>query len=297
MSDFSAQWLALREPLDAQSRDTGLAESLNESLAAMPPRDAPFEIIDLGAGTGANLRYAAPRLGGVQNWLLVERDPRLLDAVAGCMETWAQETDTQMSSSGGSLALRAEQFDCRVRNVALDLTTQLDQVPLPRAGLLTATALLDLVSEQWLRGLIRDATDAAMVLWFALTYDGRMSCHPVEPEDEEVRELFNRHQLRDKGFGPALGPAAGRMAIQILVEQGYRVQSAHSDWYARPQHPHLQRALVAGWFEAAREMAPQRATGLQSWMKRRCAHIDAGRSALVVGHLDLIATLKNHVNA
>lgn len=296
MSDFSAQWLALREPLDAQSRDLSLAESLNDSLAAMPPRDAPFEIVDLGAGTGANLRYAAPRLGGVQNWLLVERDPQLLAAVERCMESWAEETDTQLSCSGGSLALRAEQFDCRVRTVTLDLVTQLEELPLPRGGLLTATALLDLVSEQWLRGLLRDAADAAMVLWFALSYDGRMSCHPVEPEDEEVRNLVNRHQLRDKGFGPALGPAAGRTATQILSELGYRVQSAHSDWYARPQHAELQRALVQGWFEAAREMAPQRSSGLQDWMKRRRAHIDAGRSALVVGHVDLFATPKNHIN-
>ena len=70
MSSFSPQWLALREPLDARSRAVGLATALRA-----------VEIIDLGAGTGAHLRYAAPLLAGVQHWLLVEHDPLLLAAM------------------------------------------------------------------------------------------------------------------------------------------------------------------------------------------------------------------------
>jgi hypothetical protein len=296
MSGFSAQWLALREPLDAQSRDNGLVTALNEAMAAAP-RPAPLEIIDLAAGTGANLRYAAPRLGGIQNWLLLERDPLLLDAVEGCMEAWAVQGDSLISGSGSSLGLRDERFDCRVQCVAMDLSTQLEQLPLATAGLLTASALLDLVSEEWLRGLVRSAADVALPLWFALSYDGRISCHPSEPEDAEVRDLVNRHQLRDKGFGPAMGPRAARAAIRILTEYGYRVQSAPSDWRAGPQSTDLQRALVEGWFEAACEMAPQRIRGLSEWKARRCAHIEQGRSLLLVGHMDVFGTLEHHVDA
>ena len=107
------------------------AGGLPDRVPDATPREAPLEIIDLAAGTGANLRYAAPRLGGVQNWLLMERDPPLLDAVEECMEAWADHSDALMSGSGASLALRAEHFDCRVRNHALDLATQQDSLPLP----------------------------------------------------------------------------------------------------------------------------------------------------------------------
>src|SRR5580698_7314398 len=169
MSGFSAQWLALREPLDAESRDSGLVAALIDSLATQSLRKAPLEVVDLGAGTGANLRYAAPRLGGVQNWLLVERDPLLFAAVEECMSSWADESDALISGSGASLALRDERFDCRIQCVAMDLATQLDQLPLPAAGLLTACALLDLVSEEWLRALIRNAADAQLAVWFALS--------------------------------------------------------------------------------------------------------------------------------
>ncbi len=296
MSGFSPQWLALREELDAQSRDTGVVATLVESLDATP-REAPLEIIDLGAGTGANLRYAAPRLGGVQNWLLIERDPALLNAVEECMGAWADRSDALMSGSGANLALRAEHFDCRIHNLTLDLATQQDSVPLPAGGMLTASALLDLVSEQWLRELIHKAADEAMTVWFALTYDGRMSCHPMEPEDEEVRELFNRHQLRDKGFGPVLGPGAVRMATKLLSQAGYRVQSGPSEWRAGPQRPDLQRVLVEGWCEAACEIAPYRSSGLRDWKKRRLAHIDEGRSLLRVGHQDLTGIPEQQVDS
>ena len=66
MSGFAAAWLRLREPADAAARDAELVAGFA----------APSErfVIDLGAGAGANLRYAAPRLGGVQHWTLVDHD-------------------------------------------------------------------------------------------------------------------------------------------------------------------------------------------------------------------------------
>ena len=270
MSSFSAQWLQLREPLDAASRADELCNVLIESLALKQREDSRLAIVDLGAGTGANLRYAAPRLGGKQDWLLVEQDRSLLDAVEGRMRDWPT------------------QFDCRVQHLPLDLATQLHQLPLPQGVLLTASALLDLVSEQWLQALARRAAAAAAPIWFALTYDGRIHCVPAEPEDAEIRELFNQHQLHDKGFGPALGPDAGRMAQQLFVEQGYRIHCAPSDWHIGPHWQALQYALVEGWFAAACEIAPHRAQALSGWLARRRAHIEGARSELRVGHSDMV---------
>ncbi len=153
MSSFSAQWLDLREPLDAASRAIGLATSLIEDLTARR-HSGRLAVVDLGAGTGANLRYAAPLLGHAQDWLLVENDPMLQAAAADRMRAWAL---TPLSA------------DCRVRHLTLDLATRLQELPLPTKALLTASALLDLVSEPWLRELARCAADAAASVWFALT--------------------------------------------------------------------------------------------------------------------------------
>jgi hypothetical protein len=269
VSGFSAQWLALREPLDAASRsETLIARLVN--LLVRPMSDSSLNVIDLGAGTGANFRYAAQRLGGAQEWLLVDEDASLLAAA-----------DVQLSERGAPPG-------CRMRHLQLDLASGLERLALPAGGLLTASALLDLVSAEWLRELIGRAAAARVTVWFALTYDGCIDCQPAEPEDAEVRELFNRHQRTDKGFGPALGPDAARVAEQLLGEQGYHTESARSDWCLGPGHAALQRSLVDGWCNAACEVATHRAPALHHWLGRRLGHIEAGRSELRVGHVDII---------
>jgi hypothetical protein len=288
VSSFSTGWLALREPVDARSRAAGLATLLSAELRGSQTRNSLIEIIDLGAGTGANLRYAAPLLAGAQDWLLLERDPMLLAAMAQQTQAWSQASQSHFTASGARFAVRGSRFECQVQGLALDLAVQLDSVPLRRGVLLTASALLDLVSEDWLRLLMRRAAAAEAAVWFTLTYDGRIDCDPLEAEDREVRELVNQHQLGDKGFGLALGPRAASLAAKILGERGYRVQCAPSDWCVGADHAALQYALVEGWFEAACEIAPTRTSMLRAWRTRRRAHIEGGRSTLRVGHVDMV---------
>jgi hypothetical protein len=271
LSGFSAQWLALREPLDAASRSRELGSFLVESLQRSRTQTAQLEVVDLGAGTGANLRYAAPLIGGSQDWRLVERDPLLLAAIVESLHI-----------------TRGVGFECRVQSVALDLATQLHQLPLRAGTLLTASALLDLVSAAWLERLARHAAEAGAIVWFALTYDGRLDCHPADPKDGEVRELVNRHQLTDKGFGAALGPGAALRVREIFSRHGYQVRGAPSDWCVGPEHPALQHALLEGWCRAAIELAPQRAGALSDWLARRRAHVEGGCSELHVGHMDMV---------
>jgi hypothetical protein len=158
----------------------------------------------------------------------------------------------------------------------------------PERALVTSSALLDLVSAEWLRALVRRCHRAAADVYFSLTYDGRTVCTPADDTDAEVLELFNRHQASDKGFGPALGPTAGLRAVDSFVARGYRVASRTSDWRIGPNAAPFQRELLLGWLSAALEIAPQRRTTLEAWHRRRVAHVDAGVSTLVIGHVDLL---------
>jgi SAM-dependent methyltransferase len=72
---FTSDWLALREPVDHRSRDADLVASLAKWWRSFPS----YRVLDLGSGTGSNLRYLAPRLGEQQEWTLVDRDGALLD--------------------------------------------------------------------------------------------------------------------------------------------------------------------------------------------------------------------------
>jgi hypothetical protein len=275
VSGFSADWLRLREPADAAARDS--------SLVAMQTR-AAATIIDLGAGAGSNLRYLAPRIGGAQHWTLVDHDATLLAAAKASTAEWAA---TLGAHQGPQLRVETARFSARVETRELDLARDLAALELPRGALVTSSALLDLVSARWLGELALRCAAAEAPVLFALIYDGRTTCEPAEPEDAEVLALFNRHQLGDKGFGPALGPAAPRATEQAFAQLGYRIETRASDWRLEPREAGLQRALVDGWLGAALEMAPERAGVLRDWHRRRLEHVAHGRSRIVVGHADL----------
>lgn len=269
MSGFSADWLALREPVDAAARCANLQTVVLDALRRSRSASGGIDVVDIGAGSGANLRYVAPVIEGAQRWLLVDNDAALLVAATQQLQSWGTP-------------------DCQVQTLTLDLATQLARLPLPAHCLLTASALLDLVSGAWLRELMRRAAAAGAFVWFALTYDGRIECCPSEPEDAEVRGLVNRHQLRDKGFGAALGPGAAQRVEQLLTALGYQVHSGRSDWHITPDKLELQQSLVEGWCLAATQIEPHRAAMLRSWLARRRVHIAAGRSELRVGHVDIV---------
>jgi hypothetical protein len=287
VSGFSAQWLALREPFDAAARSASMVTTLREHLG---PTSEPLTVLDLGAGAGSNLRFLAPLLGGAQHWRLADHDPVLLEAALAATQTWALARGAAVQCAGSHFTVRAAGFTCNVDCERVDLA-DLAAVDFPAGGLVTAAALLDLVSRDWLETLVRRCRAAGAAVCFALTYDGRTTAVPGEPEDATVLAMFNRHQLFDKGFGPALGMRAASVAEAALEAHGYELGVATSDWAIGREAHAMQLALLDGWLGAALEIAPDSRVALTSWHERRRAHVLAGRSELAVGHVDLVGWL------
>lgn len=270
MSGFSADWLALREAADARARwPDALAPLRALPSLNRPAAGRPALILDLGSGTGSNCRYLAPRLRGPHDWLLFDHEPALLArATASC------------GTLPGVASLRTRE---------VDLAAQLHGLPYDDASLLTASALLDLVSADWLTRLAEQCRAAALPALFALSYDGRMALRPHDPDDDLVRAAVNAHQRRDKGFGPALGPAAVATTRAVFAERGYSVSGGRSDWQLDASDAPLQRALIEGWAQAATEQIPDEAARVQRWARRRTALVEDGDSVMIVGHEDLLA--------
>lgn len=246
---FSADWLALRDPADRAARDAAL---LRRAAQAAGP--APV-ILDLGCGTGATWRALAPLLPSGTRWRFVDNDPALL-AVAGAAAGPAAEV------------IRADLGD-------------LDALPLAGATLVTASALLDLVSADWVAGLVNRL---GVPFYAALSYDGRMEWTPDHPQDAAVTDGFNRHQHGDKGFGPALGPDAVPRAAALFAQAGFEVLQADSPWRLGPDMAALQRDLTRGIADAAAEAG---VAGASDWGRAR--QDSAGAASCLVGHLDLLA--------
>jgi len=285
---FSAAWLALREPADDMARSSPLVALVAEALDRRP--GTATSIFDLGSGAGSNLRYLLPRLGPSQHWHLLDHDASLLHVAVARTRDWASGAGLDVRPDAHGLTLGRGSRRAIVTTRPCDLA-QLDAAVFRSsdggATLVTGAALLDLTSPGWMDGLAARCADAAAVVLFALTYDGRIACDPVDPGDEDVRVLVNRHQRTNKGFGEAAGPDATAVAAEHFRAHGYVMHRAKSDWRLEPDAAALQHELVDGWAHAAADMARQDRPAILAWRDRRLAHIDAGRSQIVVGHEDL----------
>jgi SAM-dependent methyltransferase len=292
MTGFSAEWLALREPFDREARRAATGSMELPALAARLRRDAAvLAVLDLGCGTGANLRELAPRLGGPQRWTLVDHDPALLDALPGALGDWARHNGHALSQASGRLRLSGSGWSAELDCVRSDLAAALDELPFARSHLVTASALLDLVSSHWLDALLERARSADAALWFALDVDGLVEWTPPIADDPDIHALFAAHQGRDKGFGAALGGTAVAVAAGRLVELGYEVHEAASDWHIDGSEGGpaavMLRAIVQGMGAAATEQSPDEAIRIGAWTKRRLSLIE--RTRLRVGHREIVA--------
>lgn len=267
MESFSADWLTLREPTDHAARDESLVTTLAARLAEP---GTSTRGVDLAAGTGSNVRYLLPRLASLTHWSLVDHDPGLLTEATFRLAA-------HQDARGRTFAPRRADLN--------DLAT----LPIDGAALVTASALLDLVSSDWMRAFARRCRETGVHVLCTLSYDGRLTCEPPDPLDARVRTLVNAHQRTDKGFGAALGPEATDAAAAAFRAEGFDVTVATSDWVLDGAQAELQRQLIAGWAGAARDMAPDEAAAIEGWRGRRLAAVADGTSRVRVGHGDLLA--------
>ncbi|MDM0111213.1 class I SAM-dependent methyltransferase [Variovorax sp. J22R133] len=255
--------------------------------ARLRSTDPTLRVLDLACGTGANLRELAPRLGGSQRWVLVDHDPVLLAALSQRFAEWARDAALVVSTTANGLRIEGADWDAEVISQRLDLAASLDAAPFRDAQLITASALIDLVSQYWLDALLNHARAANAALLLALSVDGRVEWEPRDADDGAVLKLFEMHQRRDKGFGPALGIGAPGRAASRLQALGYQVSQARSDWLVGPGSSAMQIAMIEGLAGAAMEQDPAARERIDAWKLRRLAI--AAVTSLRVGHTDLLA--------
>lgn len=280
---FNAHWLSLRESADHQSR----SPELTQQLVAWALSIEHLNVLELGAGTGSNLRYLSPLLGHDQRWTLVDNDPDLLTELYPALRRWAEEKHYQCSQNADGILLAGETFSAQVSLLQRDLSKDLASLPLPSCQLVTGSALLDLTSAAWLEQLASLCTQHRCAALFVLSYNGHIHWQPELPDDGLMNDLLNAHQMSDKGFGPALGPEAHACFSEHL-SRAFTVHTHESDWVLEHDQLALQQELIKGWAPAAIEQSPEHQARVQPWLQQRQAFIASRESELRVGHTDIL---------
>lgn len=252
----SAGWLALREPADAAARSPELVDELVSTLSV-----GELVIHDLGCGTGAMARWLAPLLPGAQRWVLHDRDVELLDhVVLGVGEVETRHGDI----------------------------TRLDPAELVDADLVTASALLDMMTAEELERFVDVCAGVGCPVLVTLSVLGRVELTPADPLDREVMAAFNAHQRRGTAQGRLLGPDAVHAAVGAFAARGRDVAVRASPWRLGPDTTELMVAWFTGWLAAAVEQQPALDRVLAPYARRRLATAEDGSLTVTVHHEDLL---------
>jgi hypothetical protein len=271
---FDLAWLDLREPIDHRSRSEDLAQMLTRRFG----HRASVSVLDLGSGTGSNLRATAPLLGAEQNWTLVDNDEDLLEGAVVRLCTWA----TGAERSGGRLLLNKDGKRITVRFTCADLASDLERVLEPGADLYTASALFDLVSDDFIATLAAEVVRRRAAFFTVLTYNGLQRWTPRHAADAVLAAAFRAHQARDKGFGPAAGPIAPALLAAAFDEAGYAVSEGESGWRLAAGDDAVIAALATGFAAAVHETRLVPELQGAEWLAVR-------RTGALVGHTDTLA--------
>ena len=259
----SDTWLALREPADAVARARELVDYLERDPGG-------WVIHDLGGGTGAMGRWLAPRLCGPQHWVIHDRDEDLL-ACAG-VEPPGPAAD------GAAVIVAARRSDI----------TRLQPRELADATLITASALLDMLTEAELASVIAACVGAGCPVLLTLSVVGRVDITPPELLDRRVAAAFNAHQRRTTERGRLLGPGAVAFAVEEFGRHGSEVLVRPSPWRLGPEQADLTAEWFKGWVGAAGEQEPDLAREIDAYTYRRLAQLSTGQLTATVDHADLL---------
>jgi hypothetical protein len=274
MSGFSPEWLSLREPVDHRSRSREIAQA----LAARFQEQQQVAVVDLGCGTGSNLRATASLLPPLQSWTLVDFDAELLAVAKRSLMDWADRAET----NADGLVLDKDAKRIAVQFCRADLNRELESVLGEKPELVTASALFDLCSAAFIKAFARSVAGRRAVFCTVLTYNGTQRWAPRQPSDGAMIAAFHAHQMTDKGFGPSAGPTAPAHLADAFRLSGCTVLEGDSPWELGPSDGDLVRQLASGFADAVSETGTIDAKTVDAW--RRVAHTGA-----VVGHTDTLA--------
>ena len=261
----SADWLALRARSDDSSRSQRLAAAAARLIGA-----GPLVVHDLGSGTGAMMRWLAPQLPGPQAWVLHDADPAILRHV---------DPRSALDEFGLPVTVRTR-------------VEQLSELPIRAfagASLVTASALLDVVTHDEARAIVDACVASRVPALFSLTVLGRVRMSPRDGDDAAFGAAFNDHQRRVVNGRPLLGPDAGGVVRGLFAAAGWRVRTAPTAWRLGAADDELIAEWLDGWIGAAVEQRPELLPRATDYRRRRDAELAHGRLRVTVRHQDVLA--------
>lgn len=219
-----------------------------------------MQIIDLGAGTGANQRWLAPRLPIRQRWLHLDHNPVISRSLPMPDETVIIDESVEALSQ----LLAGANGDLQ---------------------LVTCSALLDVLTTEQVEAVCRAVIDNRVPAFFSLTVTGRLRLSPADPHDQPLLAAFNDHQRR---AGRA-GPDAATLTADLLRAAEFAVTTEETPWrLTADSDPAFVDQMLEERLAAAVAQNPSLVASAAAWLDLRRTQLAAGLLHIELDHRDIL---------
>lgn len=284
---FDPNWLQERYRFDAAARNQEIAWQCIHQFAFLNH----IQIVDLGSGTGANVRHYLEQFPQNQTWFCVEEDDALKTMFWQNMVQLAEADGYAYQLSDNQIKMEKPGHWIEIHFVEGNLMQVDNLVDLLRTDLILANAVFDLFSQKQFEELIQTISHHSLSLLFTLNYEG-MKFFPVEKEDAYYIDQYNAHMQRPQDFGKGMGPDASQLMEQALHASLAEVKKGESNWEIEVEDGKMlhyllgffEDALGDWWATEAEKMA------FLGWVAHKRQLIDQQQLDAVVHHQDVLAS-------
>jgi SAM-dependent methyltransferase len=286
-----ARYLAAKTTVD----DRALNRHVLAELRRLMPAGAP-QVLEVGAGLGTMVaRLMDWGVVEAGEYVLLDADRQLLDGSRQWLGDWAAARGLRTELLPDGLQVG----DLRVRLVHAELGEYVEADHEPRADVLIANAVLDLVDVPTiLPGLLRLLVPGGLY-WFTINYDGETIFWPPHPFDDEVMLAYHCDMDERVRYGrPAGESRTGRRLFDYLRDAGAPALAAgSSDWVvsADPDgnypgdEAYFVRSILSTIQNALRSHPDWvKPWDLDSWVALLGRRLDAGELVYIAHQLDFV---------
>jgi SAM-dependent methyltransferase len=294
------RYLTAKKTVDDRALNHVVLDHLRAEIAT---RDVvKLRVLEVGAGLGTMVaRLVEWGVLSRAEYLLLDVDPQLLEDARGWLLGWAGQRGLRALAEADRISIEGDGIEMKIRFVQAEIGAFLEQDKpgplLPRADLLIANAVLDLVDVPRVLPPLFDLAVPRGLYWFSINYDGETIFQPEHPDDEAFMRLFHRSMDERVRYGrPAGESRTGRHLFGHLRAAGASILAAGpSDWVVHPgeqgypaDEAHFLHLIIDFVDEALAQYPEVDAQKRASWVALRRQQIDRGELVYLAHQLDFL---------
>ena len=288
-----SEWLQERYSEDEKARSKKIEKDVVSFVEGIDQTINELHLLDIGSGLGANLLYYSENLPFNQNWILLDKDEKLLNISEKYITNnlvnkgWTSKKplqDTMTFTKNGIIIKFA------LKNGSL---LELDElIDLQMIDIITANAVFDLLSFNHFTNFVKVIKEYHLPLLSTLNYHS-MVFRPTTPVDSKFIELYESHMTRKQEFGKAMGPNCSNLMSVSLQKDGYRLSKEESNWKISRNNTKILSHILTFMKDSMLEILEE-TTNLENfseWVKQKTRMIDNKSLSLQINHFDIFAHL------